>query len=258
MILDFLWSTDERLVLAVLIVVFVGSAWIGGRVGRRDHAPASHVGTIQTSLLGLLALLLGFSFAMAQSRYETRQTLVIDEANAIGTAYLRAQMLPAPEAQEVAEALRRYVDLRLSRLGSRMDGPVFQQALQETGRLHDYLWARAVTATRKAPTITVSLFVTALNDVIDVHGKRLAAARNHVPEIVLLLLGLVGMAALAVTGFSARLDGGRSWWPTATTGVLVAVVIVVILDLDRPRQGLITVSQQSLVDLRDSLTPARP
>ena len=150
----------------------------------------------------------------------------MEEANAIGTAYLRAQMLPAVEALEVAEALRRYVDLRLTRLGGSLSGPEFQQALQETARLHDYLWARAVTATRKDPGLSVSLFVTALNEVIDVHGERLAAARNHVPGSVLLLLCLVGTMALAVTGYAARLDGYPGWWPTITTATRTAVVIV--------------------------------
>jgi hypothetical protein len=178
---------------------------------------------------------------------------VVDEANAIGTAYLRAQLLPPPAAQEIADALRRYVDVRLARDGQRIDEAALRETITETERLHDYLWARAVKAAQQDPSAITGLFVAALNEVIDLHTLRLAAFRNHVPESVFLLLYFVTAMAMAVTGYVAGLGGHRSLWPTAATALLVAIVIFVIMDLDRPRRGLITVSQQSLIDLRDSL-----
>jgi hypothetical protein len=253
---------DGRIVLGALIVLLLLAAELGFRVGRRlarrSPGGAPPVGAIQASLLGLLALLLGFSFAMAQSRFEARRALVAVEANAISTAYLRSQLLPKPEGPEIADALRRYVDIRLHGLGRRVDEIELREVVAESERLHDYLWARAVKAAQQDPRPSVNLFIAALNEVMDVHGLRMAAFRNHVPESVLLLLYFVAAVALAVTGYAAGLDGRRNPWPIASTAVLIAVVIVVIMDLDRPRRGLITVSQQSLVDLRDSLNrPAR-
>jgi hypothetical protein len=253
---------DERLVLGALIVLFLLAAEVGFRVGRRhgrrvgDMEP--HVGTIQGALLGLLALLLGFSFAMAQSRYDARRALVVDEANAIGAAYLRAQLLPKPEGPEVAEALRRYVDVRLESVGERVDEPGLREAIKESERLHDYLRARAVRAAQQDPRPAMNLFITSLNEVIDLHTKRLSALRNHVPAIVFLLLYFVAAVAMAVTGYAAGLVGQRSVWPTTITAILIATVIAVVMDLDRPRRGLITVSQQSMMELRDSLNRPVP
>lgn len=259
---DLLWDVDGSLIFVVLIVLFLLAAEVGFRAGRQRGRRAAdkepQVGTIQGAILGMLALLLGFSFAMAQSRYDARRALVVDEANAIGTAYLRAQLLPKPEAQEVAAALRRYVDVRLKRLGERVDEPALREALKESEQLHEYLWTRAVRATQQDPRPVTNLFITALNDVIDLHAKRLAAFRNHVPESVFLLLYFVAAVAMGVTGYVAGLGGHRNFWPSTTTAVLIAVVIVVVMDLDRPRRGLIQVSQQSMIDLRDSLNRDAP
>jgi hypothetical protein len=254
---DFLWDVDGRVILVALIALFLLAAEVGFRGGRRHGRRAAdrgpQIGTIQGALLGLLALLLGFSFAMAQSRYDARRALVVDEANAIGTAYLRAQLLPRPEAQEIADALRRYVDVRLMRLRERVDEPALREAVEESERLHDYLWARAVKAAQQDPRPSTNLFIASLNEVIDMHTRRLAAFRNHVPESVFLLLYFVAAVAMAVTGYAAGLVDQRNFGPTVATAILVAIVIVVIMDLDRPRRGLITVSQQSMMDLRDSL-----
>lgn len=259
---DLLWDLDGRLILVALIALFALAAEIGFRAGRRHvrrvHDREPQVGTIQGALLGLLALLLGFSFAMAQSRYDARRALVVDEANAIGTAYLRAQLLPEPEASEVAQALRHYVDVRLTRLAERVDDLSLHEAVAQSERLHAYLWERAVSASRKDTRPVVSLFITALNEVIDLHGARLAAFRNRVPDVVFLLLYFVAAVAMGVTGYASGLEGQRSFWPTVTTAVLIAVVITTVMDLDRPRRGLITVSQQSLIDLRESLKPRAP
>ena len=258
---DLLWNLDGRIVLVGLIAVFLLAAELGFRAGRRHvrraHDREPQVGTIQGALLGLLALLLGFSFAMAQSRYDARRALVLHEANAIGTAYLRAQLLHEPQASEIGDALRRYVDVRLRRLEG-MDEGGLAEAVRESERLHAYLWERAVSASRKDARPVVSLVIAALNEVIDVHGARLAAFRNHVPDLVFLLLYFVAAVAMGVTGYASGLEGQRGFWPTVMTAVLVAVVITAVMDLDRPRHGFITVSQQSLIDLRDSLKPRSP
>jgi hypothetical protein len=257
-----LWDLDARVVLVGLFALFLLAAEVGFLAGRRHARRASdrepQIGPIQAALLGLLALLLGFSFAMAQSRYDARRALVLEEANAIGTAYLRAQLLPEPEASEIADALRRYVDVRLARLGERVDESSLREVVAESERLHAYLWERAVRASRKDARPVVSLSITALNQVIDVHSARLAAFRNHVPDAVFLLLYFVAAVAMGVTGYANGLESHRSFWPTVTMAVLIAVVIATVMDLDRPRRGFITVSQQSMLDLRESLKAVPP
>ncbi|MGH7333232.1 MAG: hypothetical protein ACREKS_10915 [Candidatus Rokuibacteriota bacterium] len=185
--------------------------------------------------------------------------LVALESNAIGTAILRAQLLPAPQGQEVVELFRRYVEVRLVFHEAGLDEGKLRYALAETDRLQGELWARAVTAVERSPRpATTGLFVQALNEVIDLHAMRLNAMRNHIPEGVLWLLYFVTVLAMGLTGYGSGLGGDRNTWPTVTTAVLISVVVVVIMDLDRPRRGFITVGQASMLDLRESLRRPAP
>lgn len=259
-----LFQTSLGTILIVLVVACLLAAEAGFRLGRRQRrlhgeAARSNVSTLQGALLGLLALLLGFSFAMAQSRFDARKQLVLQESNAIGTAILRAQLLPAPAGQEVVELFHQYVEVRLAFHDVGLDESKLGEALRETDRLQGQLWARAVTAVERSPRpATAGLFVQALNEVIDLHAMRLNAMRNHVPEGVLWLLYFVTVLAMGLTGYGSGLGGDRNTWPTVTTAVLISVVVMTIMDLDRPRRGFIRVGQESMVDLRESLRRPAP
>ena len=249
-------TTTEVLPGLVLFALLVLAHEVGFRVARRrgaraDEGERSETSTLQGGMLGLLGLLLAFTFAIASQRFDTRKQLVLDEANAIGTAYLRATAVPGGE--EVADLLRRYVDVRLEGAASAGNPQGFRRAVTESERLHAAMWSRAAALARANPDPLRTLLLPALNEVIDLHEKRLTAMRNHVPTIILVLLLMVSVLTMASLGHAAGVSGGRSMSTALTFAMLVTLVIMVVVDLDRPERGLIRVSQQSLQTLRDGL-----
>lgn len=247
--------------LALLAAVLV-AAEAGWRWGRRSHALAndgdrSQIGAIAGAVLGLLALLIGFTFSMAVSRFDARQDLVLQEANAIGTTALRAQLLePAAEAR-VLRLLRDYVGVRLAFHDAGIDPQRLQQANVQTGVLQQALWRVAMEQARSGGNpAQVNLFIVSLNETIDLHGKRLAAMRNHVPPAVLELLLLVTLGAVGLVAYGGGLHGRRQPLAQVVLGVLLVLSVMLIVDLDRPRRGLIQVSQQSMTDAGQDLDAA--
>src|SRR5229473_2451046 len=155
---------------------------IGFRRGRRRdgsaNATVTQITTLQAAAFGILALLIGFTFAMALSRFEERRDVVLAEANAIGTVGLRAQLLPQPQADDAIPLLRRYVDLRLRLVEANLDPDELRLVVSQSLELQQALWADAVTAIEADPRPAVSgLFTQALNEMIDLHAKRVAALR---------------------------------------------------------------------------------
>jgi hypothetical protein len=210
------------------------------------------VGAIVGAILGLLAFLLAFTFGMAASRFERRRDLVLDEANAIGTTYLRAALVPEPQRTEIRTLLRDYVDVRLE--GVESGNPV--SVLARSEELQGQLWARAVIVAEKNPSPISGLFLQSLNEVIDLHAKRVTLGlRNRIPVPIWWALYFTAILAMVVVGYY---EGLTSATRTLATLVLVATfsgVLGLLADLDRPQEGLIKVSQQALVDLRKSMTP---
>ncbi len=201
--------------------------------------------------LALLAFTLAFTFAMAASRYDTRKQLVLEEANAIGTTYLRALLLPTLQASEVRELLRRYVDARLeaaAQPGKR------SEALARSEQLHELLWRQAVAAgSAQADSVMTGLFIASLNDVIDLHAKRLAAWRNRIPPTIWLFLYLTAVLGMASMGYHTGLTGSRRTAAVIFLTLAFSGAMALIADLDRPQQGLIRVSQQAMQDLQASM-----
>ncbi len=259
MLEDFIYNLELGFILLGSLVFFLIATEIGYRLGRRHqdqfNADAkSELSIVQGAMMGLLALLLGFTFSMAISRFETRKQLVLEEANAIGTTYLRAQLLPEPERREVSNLLRQYVAARLEFVRRGVEGKKLDEAKRETDALHKRLWSQAMAVGGQDPrSITRGLFIQSLNEVIDLHAKRLQALENHVPGIIIILLFFIAVIATGLIGYGCGVGGRRNFFVTLATALLIAAVILVILDLDRPRRGLIKVSQQRLVELQDSL-----
>jgi hypothetical protein len=256
---NLLYRFDTWLVCLILLVLLLVALEAGFRVGRRTRplmveGDRSAATTVIASVLGLLALLLGFSFSMAMARYDARYELVVHEANTVGTTFLRAKMLPEPRRTRVARLLRNYVDVRASRAAAGRDQIAFENAVRESERLQKRIWAHAIEAVRTDPKpVPTGLFVQTLNDMIDDHAKRLAAMRNHVPALIYLILYSVAIGAMGLAGYGCGLAGRRNLLATVTAAVLITLVVFAITDLDRPRTGWIRVSQQSILDLRDSM-----
>ena len=183
---------------------------LGFRLGRRRRAAGEEgpVGTVQGGVLGILGLLLAFSFGGAATRFVERQDIVVQEANAIGTAILRTDLLEDPHRTACRQALRRYLDLRIS-LFREFDEERFNRQLAECEELHKTMWAAAL-AGGKPPQVVVVGVLPPLNDVIDIHTTRLAAGRRHLPTAVVVLLVLAALLSHVVIGYQAGTTGKRN------------------------------------------------
>jgi hypothetical protein len=242
-----------------LLVIFVGAAETGFRLALRrttetSDRDAAEITTIQAAVLGLLALLLGFTFSMAASRFEARKELVRDEANAIGAAWLRAQLLPEPQQANAARLLRRYVDTRFELQDASRAPDALGGVHARTGEIQNQLWVEAMAAAERDPrSVMTGLFVQSLNDMIDMHGKQMAAVRNRIPGSIFALLCFVAVVAVGLTGYGSGAARKRNFVLTLVVSLLVTAVITLIVDLHRPTRGFITVDQQNMIDTRDSM-----
>jgi hypothetical protein len=242
-------------VFALCLGAIFLAAELGYRLGRmrqreQQHEKEPTVGGIVAAELGLLAFLLAITFGMAAPRFESRRQALLDEANAIGTTYLRAKMLPDPEGPETRQLLREYVDVRLAAVQEND----IESGVKRSGELQDQLWARAVAAAQKDPrSVPTGLFIQSLNELIDAHSKRLVGVRSRIPSVVWLVLFAVAALSFGSLGYSSGLSGARrtpAVWPLALT---FAFVMWMVVDLDRPQGGRLRVSQQPLIDLRGSM-----
>jgi hypothetical protein len=251
---------NQWAVFGIVTLLLLALAEAGCRFGlaswrRSPDAAAGHSGSVQGAVLGLLGLLLGFSFAMAVGRYDVRRALVVDEANSIGTTWLRADFLPAPQQQAVKDLLRRYTRVKLEdgRAATTLEATTRSQA--EIARIHNALWTSANASAAAQPTPVIVSFITTLNETIDLDSSRKAALRNHVPGAVWLLLLVVSGCGAWASGYGSGTSGLRSTFNQWIFPLLIGVVITLIADVDRPRQGLIGVSQQPLQELYQSMQP---
>jgi hypothetical protein len=255
MIMFDLYNYSLLTIFLVGLAVILAASEIGYRLGvHAGGRGGGNVSTLEAAILGLLALMIGFTFAMALSRFEARRDAVMNEANAIGTTALRARLLPEPHRAEVLQLLREYVKIRLDITQRPVSGTELKAAIDQSNALQEALWLQAkAMAAKDNGMVPTGLFIQTLNEMIDNQGKRLAAARNRVPNIV--LLALFGVAAIAgpFAGYASGLEVRRTRIPVYIMGILVSAVILLILDLDRPGTGFIEVSQQPMVDAASSI-----
>lgn len=216
-------------------------------------------GMIVGSLLALMAFLLAIAMGMASDRFDTRRGLVLAEANSIGTTYLRAGYLPEPASSEIRALLREYVPLRIAT----NDLTDVRVRLARSADLQGKLWSIAEALARATPESDVlALFIDSLNETIDLNETRVTAGiYARVPETILLLLFCGSMLTLAMVGYTAGLTQRRSPLTAIVLIALLGAVITLVVDLDRPRDGLLKVNQQPLIDLQEqvgALPPANP
>jgi hypothetical protein len=247
-------------VFLVIIAVMLAFAETGFRLGLRLHvakdtARKGQIGGIQGAALGLLGLLLGFTFAMAVQRYDTRRGLVLQEANAVGTTYLRASLLPDAHQAPVKDLLRRYVDIRLEYWPLVDDPAMFVEGRRLIADMQTELWKHATEAAKEAPNDITASFIESLNETIDTDAERIAAMRAGIPGGVWLLLIVVAAFGCVTTSYGAGAEGARTKLGSVFLPLLITVVIVLIFDISHPRVGLIRIGQQSLVDLQQSIQP---
>jgi hypothetical protein len=234
--------------LALLLLLgMVGCLELGRRAARRQaarfpEAGDTPTGTMDGAVFALFGLLIAFTFSGAASRFDDRRHLVVQEANAIGTAWLRVDLLPAAAQAEVRPLYRSYVEARLAAYRAVPDMAAVQAALDRAAALQTRIWQASMTAARADgnPGV-ISLVGASLNDMIDITTTRLAATMMHPPLPVFLLLFGMGLAASLLAGFSLGRSGHRSWVHTLVFAGAIAASVYVILDLEFPRLGLIRV-----------------
>jgi hypothetical protein len=256
---EYLYSAHAWVIAAVLLIALFACGELGYTValrrtlreGRADDGTRSQFGNIQAAVLGLVALLLAFTFSMAVARFDLRKQLVVEEANAIGTLQLRAQLLPEPQKSASAALIGRYVEARIAYARAGVDRQQMAQAQAETAAVQNLLWAQAAQlAGREEKAYPALLYTQVLNDVIDLPSKRRAAMENHVPETVIWMLLCSSALSLAVVGYGFGLGARRNNFSLGALSVLIVLVIMLILDFDRPRRGFIEVDEGAILQLR--------
>lgn len=240
--------------VAILMLAF---GEVGYQVGvraktRQDKDAPASVGPMVGGLLGMLAFLLAFTFSMAASQYDLRKRNVLEEANSIGTAYLRADLIDKQYALEVKRLLREYVDARLKAAGgSELD---LDTGIAKSIEIHKLLWTQGSSAARECPGTNSSLVVQSINDVIDMHEKRVTGAlRNRIPGSVWLSLVTIIALTMITMGTQIGLTGRRRLVAVIPLVLAFSSLVTLVVDLNRPQSGLITVGQQSMVDLQRSM-----
>jgi hypothetical protein len=192
---------------------------------------------------------------MALSRYETRRQMVLEEANAIGSTANFALMLPPSAQKSILPLLREYTSVRVT-LGAHYDLRKMKEDIAKSLDLQGRLWQQAVAVAAAEPqSLPAYLFVSSLNEMNNIHERRLTALRNHVPVVVVLMLIGTAMVAMGFTRYNVGVTGVRRRLANLIMSVMIAALIVLIIDLDRPYRGLIRVSAQALVDAAKSLGP---
>ena len=243
----------------LLIGVFAGmllSLIIGQRLGRREKDVGADSGRIQltaveAAIFGLMGLMIAFTFSGAAQRYELRRQLVVDEANAIGTSYLRIDLLPAVRQAVLRDKYRQYLEARLAVYRPGLD-PSHESREAITTKLQREIWTATVAALSEAPPQAAIIVVPALNEMIDITTRRSIAALTHTPKLIMAMLLTLGLVCSLLAGYvigSTHIRHARFHW--LAFAFMMTITIYVIFDLDYPRQGLIQIefADQALTDL---------
>ena len=246
------------IVSSIFILTFIANE-LGFLAGKRDGKNVSDGARavsngLKASILGLAALLLGFSFSTTTAKHYQRQRLVLEEANAIGTFYLRAGLLEEPQRSKLQEGLKRFTELRLKHFEFGLDREAYAETLVQMQTELDSAWQVVESTIEGQPDRVVpSQIVPAANSVIDLNTTREWSIRNHMPQPVLILLCICIVVSSMITGHSSGQVGKRYLGLWLAFNVLFTLVLFVILDFDRPRRGLIQVDHLPMVELLDSM-----
>lgn len=256
---EIMYNINSILIVAFLFAFILIAYEIFFHVGRRyqqktDQEVKAQVSSIQAGILGVLALLLGFTFSMALQRFDNRSHAVIKEANAIGTALLRTRLLPTPYNSITYNMLQEYIDLRIEISSVDLTNTAKRKSInKKTDEIQNQIWGYSIKAAEIDPRpVTTGYFIASLNDAIDARGERNALLQRHVPEVILFLLFFAFIIGGALMGYNSGLSLKRAYIPTVIFSLLLVLIVFIIIDLDRPKRGLIMVKQDSLIELKSS------
>lgn len=247
------WITP-LLFLGMLGCFMLGQRMGARRLARDPEGGRDGVGAIEGAVFAFMGLLLAFTFSGATSRFDARKQFVMDEANALGTAYQRFDLLPAAAQPELRGLMAQYVDARLAAYRSVGDVAATEAAIDATESLAARIWTGAVAATQTgAPPSTATLVLPALNDAFDLATTRVGIARwMHPPTVIFVMLALSALLCAVFVGDGMAKAKARPWFHAVGFALMLCGAIYVILDLEFPRRGLFRVDEvdQALIDVR--------
>lgn len=233
---------------------------VGRRIGARRmtiDAEGARAGTVavEGAVFGLLGLMIAFTFSGAAARFEDRRHLITQEANAIGTAWLRIAALPAETQPALRDKFRRYVDARIETYRKVPDWAAVQAELDRSVVLQGEIWAAAVAGVQSAPSPATAPLLPALNEMIDITTTRLIATESHPPAVIFAMLVVLTLASALLAGYGMAQGRTRNWLHMIGFALTMSLTVYVILDLEYPRIGLIRIDKADhlLVDVRQSL-----
>jgi len=251
------WTVDNPFIVFGVSLVAQWCAAYAGDVLRRSVRPVpseerDDFDTVLTATLTLLALIIGFSFSMAVSRYDLRKNYEEAEANAIGTEYVRAQLLPAETAMETRALLRKYLDQRVAFFAaSGVDQA--NQTIAETAKVQSALWSIVAGAAAVQPTPVVALVVSGMNDVLNAQGYTQAAWWNRIPGPAWALMGLMAIFSNLLLGYRER---KTTFLVLLVLPVIVSIAFLLVADIDSPHGGIIRVAPQNLLAVSQAMQNA--
>ena len=246
--------TGLGLFIGMLGAMEAGRRLAARRVKRLGPGSLAGFGAVEGGIFALMGLLVAFTFSGAAARLDTRRTQIVDESNAIGTAWLRLDLLPLEAQPHLRDLFRRYVDARVEAYRRMPDMDAANAEMKKAQDLQKTIWAAAVEGSRGEPTSTAILLFPALNEMIDITTTRSMAMRMHPPAVIYVMLATVAVAGALLAGY-AMAAAGRSWLHMVSFVAVLALTVWVILDLEFPRAGFIRLDSfdQAMVDVRQSM-----
>ena len=251
----------ETVISVCLFVAMLVSVDIGYRVGHRRKLSDAQtsievIGTVDAAVFGLLGLILAFTFSGASDRLVLRRAQIVQEANAIGTAYLRVDVLPPSQQAVIRDLFRAYLEARIEVFDKFLDRGASNAALERSEQLQREIWSASVGSCKADPKADACLLMLpALNEMIDITTTRTMATRTHAPQVILVLLVLLALAAAMLSGYAMSRQSKRSILHMLLFSMVVAASLYVVLDLEYPRAGLISLRSmdQALYQLRETM-----
>lgn len=248
------------LCLALFASMLIGLEY-GRRLGKRrvlaEGSSGNDTGAIDSAVFGLFGLIVAFTFYGAAARFDERRHLIVEEANAIGTAYLRTDLAPPALQPQLKDAFRRYVDSRLVVYRRVDDAGTYKASLERSAKIQNEIWSLAVAAGSRAdsqPSANI-LLLPAVNQMIDITTTRAMAIRTHPPSVIFVMLVGLALASSLLAGYSMANSATRNWLHIICFAGVTTFSICIIVDYEYPRLGLIQVTDfdQLLGDVRGSM-----
>ncbi|MBC8039363.1 MAG: DUF4239 domain-containing protein [Opitutaceae bacterium] len=250
--------TAAGMCLAMMLLLLAGRRLGARRLASDPETFKSGSGAVEGAVFGLMGLLIAFTFSGAAERFDKRRALVVDEANNIGTAWLRLDLLPETAQPPLREKFRLYVDARLAFYSKFPNLEAAQSELIRFTTLQNEIWAGSVAACRDSGSSPATmLLLPALNQMIDITTTRTMAARIHPPTVIYAMLGLLVLAGSLLAGYGMAAGKAHHWFHALVFALVMSFAIYVILDFEFPRLGLIRINafDQVLIDVRQSMNP---